>query len=115
MALRPRLEPIAKALLDASQWSMSITIDAIGDAIGTVAVSTDDVDALLDVLERAGRAIVAPEGQRGVANLQKVLAAVRELAARGGKKPTIPEIAAHTGIGETDVRHALALGRVMGR
>jgi hypothetical protein len=115
MPLPPRLEPIAKALLDASETSRSITIDAIGDAIGVVPVSTDDVDALLTVLEDAGRTIVAPEGQRGVKNLQRVLAAVRELAARDGRKPGIAEIAAHTGIDPRDVRHALALGRVMGR
>jgi hypothetical protein len=115
MALPPRLEPIAQALLAASEESRRVTLDAIGEAIGVVAVSTDDVDALLTVLESAGRTIVGPEGQRGVANLQRVLSAVRELAARDGKRPTLAALAAHTGLDEADVRHALALGRVMGR
>ncbi len=94
---------------------MTVSLDAMGEAIGLVPVSTDDVDTLMTALEKAGRRVVGPEGARGVGNLRRVIPAARTLAATLGRKPTLAEIAAEAGIGEDDVRHALALGRVMGR
>jgi hypothetical protein len=114
-ALPPKLEPIATKLLAESAASKTVTLDAMGEAIGLVAVSTEDVDALMTALERAGRRIVGPEGARGVGNLRRVIPAARALAAKLGRTPSLAELAAETGLGEDDVRHALALGRVMGR
>lgn len=114
-ALPPKLAPIAATLIASSAASMTVSLDAMGEAIGLVPVSTDEVDALMTALENAGRRIVGPEGARGVGNLRRVIPAARALAATLGRKPTLGEIAAETGIGEDDVRHALALGRVMGR
>ena len=81
----------------------------------SVPVSTDDVDALLTALEEAGREVAGPEGARGVKNLQRVIPAARALAVSLGRPPTLAELAAQTGLSEEDVRHALALGRVLGR
>ncbi len=113
--LPSKLEPVLARLLADSEGSRSVTLDEVGDAVGVVPVATDDVDALLAALERAGRAVVGPHGQRGVGNLQRVLPAARNLAASLGRPPTLAELAAETGLTEEDVRHALALGRVMGR
>ena len=113
--LPPKLVPVAERLMAQSAASMTVSLDAMGEAIGLVPVSTDDVDALMTALETAGRTVVGPEGARGVGNLQRVIPAARTLAATLGRKPTLAELAAETGIGEDDVRHALALGRVMGR
>jgi hypothetical protein len=110
-----KLAAVLETLLAASATTKVVTLDSIGEAIGVVAVSTDDVDALITALEGAGRRVAGPEGQRGVGNLQRVLPAARALAGRLGRAPTLAEIAVETGIGEDDVRHALALGRVMGR
>jgi hypothetical protein len=115
MDLPPRLAPIVQALLRASTDSREVSLDAIGDAIGVVAVSTDDVDAIMTALEQEGRRVVGPEGQRGERNLRVVLAGVRALTASLGRKPTLREIVAHTSLSEADVRHALSLGSVMGR
>jgi hypothetical protein len=114
-ALPPKLAPVLEALKASSATSMTVSLDAMGEAIGLVPVSTDDVDALMKALEDAGRRIVGPEGARGVGNLRRVIPAARALTAKLGRKPTLTELAAETGIGEEDVRHALALGRVMGR
>jgi hypothetical protein len=115
MTLPTRLEPVLAALLTASEGSREVTLDAIGDAVGVLAVSFEDIGALLASLERAGRRVVGPEGARGAANLARVLPAARALAASLGRRPSLAELATHTGLGEEDVRHALALGRVMGR
>jgi len=114
-ALPPRLEPVLARLLADSEGSRKVTLDDVGEAIGVAAVSTDDVDALLTALEKAGRAVVGPEGARGVGNLRRVLPAARALAASLGRAPTPAELAQKTGLSEDDVRHALALGQVMGR
>jgi hypothetical protein len=111
----PKLQPALARLLADSEASLRVTLDEVGEAAGVVAVSTDDADALLAALEAAGRVIVGPEGQRGVGNLQRVLPAARALAASLGRAPTLAELAQETGLSEDDVRHALALGRVMGR
>jgi hypothetical protein len=113
--MRPELRAVVQALLARSADTRQITLDAIGEAIGTLAVSTDDVDAVMAALEAEGRAIVGPEGARGASTLQRVIPAARALAASLGRKPTLDEIAAATGIDVEDVRHALALGSVMGR
>jgi hypothetical protein len=113
--LRPDLAPVLARLLADSERTGRLTLDELGDAIGVIAVSIDDVDALLSALEAEGRTVVGPEGARGVGSLLKVLPAVRALAARLGRRPTLAELIAETGLSEADVRHALALGRVMGR
>ncbi|MGO9712836.1 MAG: sigma-70 domain-containing protein [Polyangiaceae bacterium] len=113
--LPPKLEPVLARLLAQSDRVRRVTLDAVGEAIGVVAVSTDDVDVLLGALEAAGCEVVGPEGARGVANLRRVLPAARALAATLGRPPTLAELSKQTGLSEEDVRHALALGRVMGR
>jgi sigma-70-like protein len=113
--LPSKLAPVVERLLAKSAASRKITLDEVGEAIGVVPVSTDDVDALLGALERAGREVIGPQGARGVTNLQRVIPAARILAGSLGRPATLAEIATHTGLSEEDVRHALALGRVMGR
>jgi DNA-directed RNA polymerase sigma subunit (sigma70/sigma32) len=113
--LPTKLAPILARLLAESADSRQVTLDEVGEAIGVLAVSTDDVDALLAALEKEGRQVKGPEGQRGVGNLRKVLPAARALTGSLGRAPTPAELAELTGLSEDDVRHALALGRVMGR
>ena len=113
MSLRPALQEVVDGLL--VHHAQEVTLDEIGEALGTLAVTTDEVDAVLSALENAGRAIVGPEGARGAETLRAVLPAVRALAVSLGRKPTLDEIAARVGLPVERVRHALALGRVMGR
>jgi hypothetical protein len=116
MAVLPRkLEPVLARLLADSAKSGGVTLDEVGEAIGAAAVSTDDVDALLTALESAGRTIVAPQGARGVGNLRRVLPAARALAASLARPPTVAELVRQTGLSEAEVRHALALAKVMGQ
>ncbi len=109
------LEESVAALLASSESSREVTLDAIGEAIGTRAVSHDDVDAIMRALEAKGRRVTGPEGGGGEERLRSVLAAARVLVAELGRKPTIAEIAARSGLSEDHVRHALSLARVMQR
>ncbi len=113
--MRPELEAIATQLLQASAQAGAVTLDQIGDALGALAVSGDEIDALLARLEGSGRRIASDEARDRVADLRAVMRAARALQASLGRRPTTEELAAETSLAERDVRTALLLGRVMGR
>ncbi len=115
MKLRAELESVVGALLVASERSREVTLDAIGEAIGVRAVSHDDVDAVLTALESRGRRVIAPEGGGGEEKLRTVVVTARDLTTELGRRPTIAEIAAKSGLAESEVRQALFLARVIQR
>lgn len=112
--MRPELEKVVAALLARTPPGGAIGIDAVGEAIGTRAVTPPEIEEMLRRLEALGRKIEAPEGQRGAANLKRVLAAARELRA-AGEAPRAEVIAARTGLTREEVEHALGLAKVMQR
>ena len=109
------MQAIADALLVASASTGEVHLDAVGEAIGTRAITTPEIEAILDALEAAGRKVVGPEGGAGEERLKTVIATARALAPELGRKPTVAEIAARSGLSEDDVRHALFLVKVMQR
>jgi DNA-directed RNA polymerase specialized sigma subunit len=66
-------------------------------------------------LERRGRKIIAPEGGGGEERLRQVVATARTLVSELGRKPSVAEIAARSGLSADEVRQALALARVIQR
>lgn len=114
-ALRPELALVLEALVLASEDAREVSLDAVGEALGARAVSADEIELLFVALEARGRKIVGPEGGGGEERLRRVVLAARELQATNGRRATVPEIAAHTGMSELEVRHALALAKVMQR
>jgi hypothetical protein len=113
--MRPELERIARSLLAATRSGDTVELDAIGDAIGAMAISADEIDALFAALEAEGRRIASPEGGRGEASLARVLEAARALRAELGRAPRSEEIAVRAGLSAAEVQHALALARVIQR
>ncbi len=113
--MRQVVSEIIDALIAKSEASRTITLDAIGDAVGAKAISAEEIDAIFGALENAGRSVVGPSGGDGEDNLRAVVAAARALNGTLGRKPTIGEIAEHAKLGVIEVRHALALLRVMQR
>lgn len=113
--MRKELEAIVAALLEASEASGEVSLDAIGEAVGARAVSQDDVDSIMHALEAKGRLIKGPEGGGGEKRLAQVIATARSLAAELGRKPSVAEIAARAGLSAEEVRHALALAQIMQR
>ena len=113
--LRPDLASVVAELLRTSREGDTITLDAVGDAIGTRAASADEIDVMLTMIEEAGRHVASEESGRGEAKLKSVLDAARALRAELGRPPRHDEIAARAGISRDDVQHALALARIMQR
>lgn len=113
--MRAELQAIVDALLEASTDAREVTLDAMGEAIGARAITSEEIDAMISALEAAGRKVVAPAGGTGEARLKEVVAAARALGPELGRKPTVAEIAARSGLSAADVHHALALLKVMQR
>jgi 2-hydroxychromene-2-carboxylate isomerase len=113
--LRNELSAIVDKLATANQATGKVTLDALGDAIGVLAVSVPEIDDVITRLEARGIDVVAPQNERGEEHLRKVLTALRALTPQLGRKPTTGEIAAHAGLSAEQVRYALLLSQVMQR
>jgi 2-hydroxychromene-2-carboxylate isomerase len=113
--LRPELVRIVDELLRGTIAGDSVTLDAIGEAIGARAIGQDEIDAMLSAIEARGRRVVSAEGGQGESHLKSVLAAARVLRTELGRPPRPDEIASRAGITRAEVQHALALARIMQR
>lgn len=113
--LRAELVAVVDGLVAASEEGASISLDAVGEAIGALAVSQVEIDVILDELEGRGRRVTSNEGGQGEQHLHRVLGAARALVAELGRRPTTAEIAERSGLEVEQVRHALALARIMQR
>jgi len=109
--LRPVLQRVVDELL--TRHSDHVSLDAIGDALGALAVTTDEIDELISTLEDAGRQVGIEDEGSGIERLRQVLDAIRLLRVRFNRAPTPQEIREHTGLTAFAVQHALALARVM--
>jgi hypothetical protein len=91
-----------------------VTLDEVGEAIGAAAVTMPEIEAIFDALEAAGYPVAA-EPKNPPAALAKVLSTVRSFSAISGRRPSIPEIAQHSGLSLSEVRFALLYARVLVR
>jgi len=113
--MKKELEEVVRFLLEESKDTGEVSLDTLGEALGVRAISTDDVDDVMRALERAGRRVVGPEGGGGEGRLKVVLTTARALVKELGRKPSVAEIVARSGLTEDEVRQALALSQVMQR
>ena len=103
---------IANVLLEATLGAEVVSLDHVAEAIGAAPVTMADIEAIFDALETAGRRVEA-ETKDPPAALAQVLKAVRSFSAVSGRRPTVPEIAEHSGLGVGEVRFALLYARVL--
>ena len=110
------IDDALQMLLRDSKEGGTVTLDAIGGALGARAVTHEEIDSIVARLEKAGR-IVGEEAQEGVgvARLRKVVETARTLRSELGRNATPEEIAARAGLDLAAVRHALELAKVMQR
>ena len=105
---------ILNVLLQETISAEVVSLDRVAEAIGAAAVTMQDIEAILDALEAAGRRVEA-ELKDPPAALAQVLKAVRSFSAVSGRRPTLPEIAQGSGLSVGEVRFALLYARVLVR
>lgn len=111
MALRPELRRVVDDLLARGR---SLTLDEVAEAIGELAISSDEIDELLSAVEaRTDVDATPPVGARE--SLTRVLASARALKADLGRAPLPEEIAKHAGLSRDSVRLALLYARTLSR
>jgi hypothetical protein len=91
-----------------------VALDLVADAIGAASVTMEDIEAIFAGLEAAGRSIES-ERRDPPAALKQVLATARSFSAVSGRRPTIAEIAQHSGLTPAEVRFAMLYARVLVR
>jgi len=84
-----------------------VDLDVIADAIGSQAVSYEDVDALVDALEAAGLRVGELPSEIDVAFVRELVGVARALQREGGRPPSLGALAARVGRHPVVVRAAL--------
>lgn len=115
MELRVELQNVVTKLLVESERTTDVALDHIGDALGTLSVSTDEIDGIFKELENAGRRVVAPPGGGGEARLKRVIDAARALKQESTTRPTLRAVCERAELTRDDVLNALFLLRIMQR
>ncbi|HEU4582173.1 MAG TPA: sigma-70 domain-containing protein [Polyangiaceae bacterium] len=110
--LRPELQAIAGALIEREG---EISLDQIAEAIGTLRVTPDEIDALFSWLEARGREVGAPSGRAASALLHDVLRVARSLRLELGRAPHPREIAERSALPLDAVQRALWFARILQR
>jgi hypothetical protein len=106
---------VVHRLLAASELSREVSLDELGDALGTLSASYPEIDAMIALLEAQARHVAAPAGGSGEAHLAQVVSAAKTLSAQLGRRPSVAEIAPLAGLSIEQVKHALVLARIMQR
>jgi len=112
-ALPPHLAAVVDRLVAATTHDVSL--DQLGDALGTMAVTPAEIEAIVSELEARGRRVGEARAPSPTATLQRVLRAARELGDELGRRPTPAEVRERAGVSDEAMQHALALARVMQR
>lgn len=104
------IERVVAVLL--SSGPRAVTLDEVGEAIGTRAVDAREVELLFACLEERGGSLIEEHDGALVPLLQKVLATARALR-QEGEKPSPTKIAKESGLSARAVRVALLYAEVI--
>jgi hypothetical protein len=107
-------EIVGRLLTGRARNAPLVTLDEVAEAIGAAAITMPEIEAIFDALEAAGHPVAA-EPRDPPAALTQVLATARSFSAISGRRPSLPEIAQHSGLSLGEVRFALLYARVLVR
>ena len=110
----PTATAIIATVLASAPEGQVISLDALAETIGAASVTTHDIEAIFEGLEGAGRTVEA-EPIDPPATLARVLSTVRSFSVLNGRRPTVVEIANHSGLSVGEVRFGLLYARVLVR
>jgi hypothetical protein len=112
VSLRAELRAVVDGLLGRPE--QAIPLDVICDAIGVMAITSEEIGLVLDALEAEGRS-VAENPTSAKESLVTVLRSARELKQKLGRSPTSREIADASGLSEESVRLGLLFATLLQR
>lgn len=120
--MRPLVEKLVSELL--APGPRELSLDEVGTAVGSHAITQDEIDQMLTLLEEAG-CTVSGATQSVRQQLRQVLDAARALRAlqgsgtnpsdSAGRAPTVSAIAERAGLTLDEVRAALRYAQVLSR
>ncbi len=105
--MRPVVEAILTELLARHAEGEHVHLNDLAEVIAGRAVTPEEIEAVVDRLEAAGRRVGEPLDERDVAVVSRVLDSARRLRTALGRRPTVGEIASDTGQPPHAVRRAL--------
>lgn len=105
--VRPIVESILSELLLQHRGAGRVDLDDIAEVIDARAVTYEEVELIVDRLEAEGLSVGEPLGGLDIAILRCVIVTGHRLTAELRRRPTIRELAAHSGHAESAVRRAL--------
>jgi hypothetical protein len=112
VSLRAELRAVVDELLRRPE--QALPLDVICEAIGVMAITSEEIGLVLDELEAEGRSVMeSPTSAKE--SLMTVLRSARELKQKLGRSPTSREIAEHSGLGEESVRLGLLFATLLQR
>lgn len=92
-----------------------ISLDRLAEAIGALAVSSEEIDEIITWLESRGRSVgEAPTGPTAD-TLRTVLVSARSLRLTTQRAPNAAEIAAYSGLELAAVQRALFFAKILQR
>lgn len=106
-SVRPIVESILSELLSQHRGTGRVALDDIAEVIDARAVTYEEVELIVDRLEAEGLSVGEPLGGQEIAVLRCVIVTGHRLTAKLRRRPTIPELALHSGHPESTVRRAL--------
>ena len=110
--LRPDLLTLAEKLV--ATGNRVVTLDEVAEALGAIAIDSDEIDALFAFLEARGMTVGDPDVGLASSALPAVLTTARALRAELGRTPRVDEIAQRSSLGEDAVRRALLFAQTLG-
>lgn len=113
MTLRPELARIVDGI--AARGPRIITLDELGDAIGAVNISIDEIDLVITTLEGRGIPVGTQTALPASTHLATVLKTARQLRSELGRTPAPADIANRSGLSMDEVRLALLAAQIMQR
>lgn len=106
---------LLQTLLRESEQTQVVDLDHLAEATAPFGLGAEQLDALIDALEKEGRQVKGDDSIRLRAELSLVLPLARAFVAENGRRPSVDELAALAGTSAVVVRRALAFGCLISR
>jgi hypothetical protein len=114
-SVRPDVHLIVRELLDRHLSSGKVDLNDIDEVIGTRAVSYDDVEEIITLLEAAGLRVGEPLDDEDIQVMRDILSSAQRLRESLCRPPTVAEISGASGHPPHAVRRALERGKSAAR